>query len=110
MNIASADATGLDRAVQWVKDLTRKVEPGELFDGEVTRVENFGAFVRVLPGQEGLVHVSQLSNKRIDDVRKVVKIGDKMKVMVTEIDEKGRINLSRTLAIAKIAEQKKEQK
>ncbi len=110
VNIASADGAALEKAVKWVNDLTRELEPGELFDGVVTRVENFGAFVRVLPGKEGLVHVSQISNKRIDDLTKVVKVGDKMKVMVMEIDEKGRLNLSRTLAIAKIAEQKNEEK
>lgn len=110
VNIASADGAALEKAVKWVNDLTRELEPGELFDGVVTRVENFGAFVRVLPGKEGLVHVSQISNKRIEDLTKVVKVGDKMKVMVMEIDEKGRLNLSRTLAIAKIAEQKNQEK
>jgi polyribonucleotide nucleotidyltransferase len=110
VNIASADGAALEKAVKWVNDLTRELQPGEIFDGEVTRVENFGAFVRVLPGKEGLVHVSQIANKRIEDLTKVVKVGDKMKVMVMEIDEKGRLNLSRTLAIAKIAEQKSEEK
>jgi polyribonucleotide nucleotidyltransferase len=111
VDIASADAEGLERAVKWVNDLTRELKPGEIFDGEVTRVENFGAFVRVLPGQEGLVHISQLSDKRVEDIRKVVKVGDRMKVMVTEIDEMGRLNLSRSAALAKLAEMKaKEQK
>ena len=111
VDIASADAEGLERAVKWVNDLTRELKPGELFDGEVTRVETFGAFVRVLPGQEGLVHISQISDKRVEDIRKVVKVGDRMKVMVTEIDDMGRLNLSRAAALAKLAEMKaKEQK
>lgn len=102
VDIASADEEGIKKAVEMVENLTKEVQPGEMYDGEVTRVENFGAFVRILPGKEGLVHVSQIAHKRIEDLHKVVKVGDKMKVMVIEIDSQGRLNLSRTLALDKL--------
>lgn len=104
VDVSAVDEESINKAVKWIQDLTREVKPGELFDGVVTRVENFGAFVRVLPGQEGLVHISQISDKRIEDIRKVVKVGDRMKVMVVEIDSQGRINLSRSLAMEKLKE------
>ncbi len=75
--------------------LTRDVEVGETYLGKVTRLMNFGAFVEVLPGKEGLVHVSQLALTRVEKPEDVVKEGDEIMVKVTEIDNKGRINLSR---------------
>lgn len=82
------------KAVDWVKNIVREIKPGELFKGKVTRILNFGAFVEIVPGQEGLVHISQLSQKRVKRVEDVVKIGDVIPVKVTSIDEQGRINLS----------------
>ena len=75
--------------------MTRDVEVGETYLGKVTRLMNFGAFVEVLPGKEGLVHVSQLALTRVEKPEDVVKEGDEIMVKVTEIDNKGRINLSR---------------
>lgn len=83
------------KAVDWIKMLTKEVKVGEVFIGKVTRILDFGAFVEILPGQEGMVHISKLGPGFIKDIRKVVKVGDQMKVVVTEIDQEGRINLSK---------------
>jgi polyribonucleotide nucleotidyltransferase len=93
--IATADAAAGARAVQIVKDLTREVEVGEVYTGKVTRIMNFGAFVELLPGKEGMVHISQLAMDRVNKVEDVVNIGDMITVKVTEIDRQGRINISR---------------
>lgn len=82
------------KAGKWIESLTHEVKVGEKFTGKVTKITNFGAFVEVLPGQEGLVHISQFSDKRIGRVEDVVKIGDTIPVVVIEIDDLGRINLS----------------
>lgn len=92
--ITSVDAAMMQKAVQWVKDLTREVMAGETFEGTVVRLEDFGAFVQVLPGQDGLVHVSEIAWTRTNKPSDVLKIGDKVKVLVKEIDNLGRINLS----------------
>jgi polyribonucleotide nucleotidyltransferase len=93
--IATNDAAAGQRAMQIVRDLTREVEVGEVYTGKVTRIMNFGAFVEVLPGKEGLVHISHLATERVNKVEDVVNIGDIITVKVTEIDRQGRINLSR---------------
>jgi len=82
------------KAVAWIKNITREVKIGEVFQGKVKRILAFGAFVEILPGQDGLVHISQLSDKRVEKVEDVVKIGDMVPVKVVSIDEQGRINLS----------------
>ena len=90
---AEKEETG-QKAVDWVKNITREVKIGEVFQGKVKRILNFGAFVEILPGQDGLVHISQLSDQRVGKVEDVVKIGDIVPVKVISIDEQGRINLS----------------
>lgn len=92
--IASSKAEGMQRAVEWVKALTHEIAAGEVFDGKVSRIMDFGAFVEFLPGKEGLVHISELDWKRTAKVTDVVNIGDTVKVVVKEIDDQGRINLS----------------
>jgi polyribonucleotide nucleotidyltransferase len=92
--ITALDGPSGEAALKWVKDLTREVEKGELFDGEVVRLMEFGAFVQILPGKDGLVHISEMAPWRIEKVTDIVKVGDKVKVKVIEIDEKGRTNLS----------------
>jgi len=82
------------KAVDWIKNITHEVKVGEIFQGKVKRILNFGAFVEILPGQEGLVHISQLANFRVEKVEDVVKVGDIIPVKVISIDEQGRINLS----------------
>jgi polyribonucleotide nucleotidyltransferase len=87
-------AEGAQKAVEWVRNLTRTVEAGEVFTGKVTRLLNFGAFVEILPGQQGLVHISELAPWHVERVDDIVNIGDTVKVRVKEIDQEGRINLS----------------
>ncbi len=92
--ITSSDSEGMKKAVEWVKALTHEITAGETYDGEVVRLEDFGAFINVLPGQDGLVHVSEIAWSRTNKPSDVLKIGDKVKVLVKEIDNLGRVNLS----------------
>jgi polyribonucleotide nucleotidyltransferase len=98
--IASPDGEGAEKARKMVEALTKDVKIGETYLGTVTRIMNFGAFVAVLPGKEGLVHISQLAPNRVESVEDVVKVGDQVMVKVTEIDSQGRINLSRKAVLA----------
>ena len=93
--IASVDGEGGKKAVEMIERLVKEVKPGEVYLGKVTRLMKFGAFVEVLPGKEGLVHISQLAKERVEKVEDVVNVGDEIMVKVTEIDKQGRINLSR---------------
>ncbi|GGK13375.1 polyribonucleotide nucleotidyltransferase [Caldalkalibacillus thermarum] len=93
--IASPDVNMIKKAQQMIENIVRDVEVGETYLGKVKRIEKFGAFVEILPGKEGLVHISQLAEGRVNRVEDVVKIGDDILVKVTEIDEHGRVNLSR---------------
>ncbi len=93
--ISSPDADSGERAKRMVEDIARDVEVGEVYTGIVKRIMNFGAFVQILPGKEGLVHISQLAAHRVNRVEDEVKIGDEVIVRVTEIDNMGRINLTR---------------
>lgn len=94
VTISSNSEEAVAKAVAWVEGLTREVKPGEEFEGVVKRILPFGAFVEVLPGKEGMVHVSQMSTGFVNNPSEVVAIGDTVKVRVMEIDEQGRINLS----------------
>ena len=94
VSVTSNSEDGLKKAVKWIKDLTHEFKPGEEYIGEVKRIMNFGAFVEILPGKEGMVHISQLAPYRVEDIDKEVKIGQKLKVKVLEIDQQGRINLT----------------
>ena len=82
------------KAITWIKNITREVKVGEIFQGKVKRILDFGAFVEILPGQEGLVHISQLAPYRVKRVEDIVKLGEILPVKVISIDEQGRINLS----------------
>ncbi|MDR5683899.1 MAG: polyribonucleotide nucleotidyltransferase [Armatimonadota bacterium] len=93
--IASSDEAAAQQAVRMIHDIVREVEVGQTYLGRVTRLMNFGAFVEILPGKEGLVHISELSNRRVDKVEDVVKVGDEILVRVKEIDSMGRVNLTR---------------
>lgn len=104
--ITAADEEAARRAEEKIKLLTRDVEVGGIYVGRVTRLVNFGAFVEILPGKEGLVHISQLARERVARVEDVVHVGDEIVVKVTEIDRQGRINLSRKEALK--AEPKKD--
>jgi polyribonucleotide nucleotidyltransferase len=92
--ISSPDGEAVAKAVAWVEGITHDVQPGETYDGEVKRLMAFGAFVEILPGKEGLVHVSQMSTEYVNNPADKVKVGDKVHVRVLEIDDQHRINLT----------------
>jgi len=92
--VTSANAGSADKAVAWIKNITREAVVGEIFQGKVKRIMDFGAFVEIFPGTEGLVHVSQLSDTFIKNPHDVVKVGDVIPVKLVEIDGQGRLNLS----------------
>ncbi len=93
--ITAEKVESAQKACDWVKGITHEIQAGEVYEGTVTRVMDFGAFVEILPGQEGLVHISELAKERVNRVEDVLREGDKTKVKVKEIDNLGRINLSR---------------
>ncbi|MCF1684131.1 polyribonucleotide nucleotidyltransferase [Tetragenococcus halophilus] len=95
VSIASSDAEMIKKASGIIKDLTKEIKPGEVYLGKVVRIEKFGAFVNIAKGKDGLVHISQIANERINKVEDVLHVGDEVLVKVTEIDKQGRINLSR---------------
>lgn len=97
VTICGKDQDQVDKASQWINGLTREVKVGEVFEGEVKRIQPFGVFVEVLPGKEGLVHVSKMASRFVKDPNDIVKIGDKVKVKAVEIDDFGRLNLSMIL-------------
>ncbi|MFH1784698.1 MAG: polyribonucleotide nucleotidyltransferase [bacterium] len=99
--IAAVDSSACEKAQQMIADLVADAEVGKVYKGRVTRIMNFGAFVEVLPGKEGLVHISQLDHKRVAKVEDVVHEGDEITVKVIEIDDKGRVNLSRKAVLKK---------
>ena len=93
--VGSPNEEAAQKAIKIIQDLTREVEQGEIYTGKVTRLFNFGAMVEILPGKEGLVHISELANYHVPQVEDVVKVGDEVMVKVIGIDNSGRINLSR---------------
>ncbi|MCP9797562.1 MULTISPECIES: polyribonucleotide nucleotidyltransferase [Cyanophyceae] len=94
VTIASHDGAAAEEAQRIIEGLTRRVSEGEVFNGSVTRVIPIGAFVEILPGKEGMIHISQLSEARVEKVEDVVNVGDQVTVRVREIDNRGRINLT----------------
>lgn len=107
--IATSDAESGKRAIELITNIVKEVEAGEIYLGKVTRVTTFGAFVDVLNGKEGLVHISQLARERVAKVEDVVKVGDEIMVKVMEIDNQGRINLSRKALLPEEPKENKEQ-
>jgi polyribonucleotide nucleotidyltransferase len=93
--IASPDMESAQKGVKAIEDLVRDVEVGETYDGTVTRLMSFGAFIEILPGKEGLLHISKMAKHRVEKVEDEMNVGDKVRVKVTEIDSQNRINLSR---------------
>jgi polyribonucleotide nucleotidyltransferase len=93
--VGSPNEESAQKAIKMIQDLTREVEQGEIYTGKVTRLFNFGAMVEILPGKEGLIHISELANYHVPRVEDVVKVGDEVMVKVVGIDNSGRINLSR---------------
>jgi polyribonucleotide nucleotidyltransferase len=99
VDIASTDETAAQQAVEIIKELTAEAELGKTYVGKVVRVVNFGAFVEILPGVEGLLHISEIADRRIGEVRDVLDEGDETPVKVIDIDAQGRVRLSRRAAM-----------
>ncbi|MEC6747530.1 polyribonucleotide nucleotidyltransferase [Marinilactibacillus sp. XAAS-LB27] len=95
VSIYGQDADAIKRAIEIIEQLTEEVEVGKIYKGTVKRIEKFGAFVEIIKGKDGLVHVSELSDKYIKNVEDVISVGDVLEVKVTEVDKMGRVNLSR---------------
>ncbi len=101
--ISAVNSEDGERAMHTIKTIVEDPEVGAIYKGRVTRLMTFGAFVEIAPGKEGLVHISKLDSKRVERVEDVVAVGDELLVKVTEIDQQGRINLSRKDALAELA-------
>ncbi len=95
VTITAPDQEKGNKAIEWIKRITYVPVVGDVFDGKVTRLMEFGCFVEILPGKEGLVHISELDTQRVNRVEDIAKVGDAMKVKLVKIDEQGRLNLSR---------------
>jgi polyribonucleotide nucleotidyltransferase len=100
VTIGAIDEDSMRKALATVEGLVKEIEVGETYTGKVARIMDFGAFVEILPGKDGLVHISQLADHHVDRVEDEVQVGDEVTVMVTEIDRLGRINLSRRAVTA----------
>lgn len=101
VQIAAADSSASEKAVEAVKRITEDVEVGKIYLGKVKKMTDFGVFCEILPGKEGLVHISELADKFVKKIEDEVKVGEEILVKVTEIDSQGRINLSRKQAVEK---------
>lgn len=94
VTIASFESEGADKAVQMIKDLTAEPEIGKIYDGKVKKIMNFGAFCEIMPGKEGLLHISQIDTKRVAKVEDVLKVGDIIQVKLLKVDAQGKLDLS----------------
>ena len=92
--MASPNGESIDRAVNWIRGLVEEPEVGKIYEGKVVSIKDFGAFVNIMPGIDGMVHISQLSSKRVKQVSDVIKEGQTVRVKIVGIDERGRISLS----------------
>lgn len=92
--VTGVNPDSVKKAVEWIEGIVKEVEVGEIYQGIVTRLMDFGAFMQILPGKEGMVHISEFSNERIEKITDAAKIGQEFTVKVIEVDDKGRINLS----------------
>jgi polyribonucleotide nucleotidyltransferase len=94
ITVASPDGESIERALEWIRGLTEEPEVGRIYTGKVVSIKDFGAFVNILPGTDGMLHISQLSDKRVEKVTDVLKEGQMVKVKLDAIDEKGRLSLT----------------
>jgi polyribonucleotide nucleotidyltransferase len=94
ITVAAVDTKAIEHAMDWIKSLTEEPEVGNTYEGKVVSIKDFGAFVNIMPGIDGMVHISELSNERVNKVEDVLKEGQIIKVKVMGIDERGRISLS----------------
>jgi polyribonucleotide nucleotidyltransferase len=94
ITISAADNDKITKALDWIKSLVEEPEPGKIYKGKVVTIKDFGAFVNILPGIDGMLHISQISDKRLDKVTDALQVGDEINVCLDAIDEKGRLSLS----------------
>ena len=94
VTVAAVDGDSIKRAVDWIKSLVEEPEVGRIYEGRVVKIMEFGAFVNIMPGTDGMVHISQMADHRVEKVTDVVKEGDMVSVKLLAIDERGRLNLS----------------
>ncbi len=94
ITVASNNAESIERALDWIRALTEEPEVGRIYEGKVVSIKDFGAFINILPGTDGMVHISQLSKERVERVEDVLSEGQMVKVKLTGIDERGRLSLS----------------
>ena len=94
ITVAGSDPAGIARAIEWIKGLTEEAEVGKIYRGQVVSIKDFGAFVNIMPGQDGMVHISQLSNERVDQVGDILTEGEMINVKLAGIDERGRLSLT----------------
>ncbi|OYW83770.1 hypothetical protein B7Z17_05175 [Candidatus Saccharibacteria bacterium 32-49-10] len=94
ITVAAADTENIEKAIAWIKSLTEEPEVGRIYEGKVVSIKDFGAFVNILPGTDGMVHVSQLADTRVENVSDVLTEGQIVKVKLMGIDERGRLSLS----------------
>jgi len=99
VTIASVESAAAEKAMEMVKALTEAPEPGKVYEGTVKKIMNFGAFVEILPGKEGLLHISQIENHRVNKVEDVLQVGDKVKVKLLKVDRDGKLDLSRKVLL-----------
>ena len=90
----SGENSAIEKALKWVKSLVEEPEVGKIYEGTVATIKDFGAFVTILPGVDGMLHVSQISDKRVEKVSDVLKVGQKVRVRLTAIDDRGKLSLS----------------
>jgi polyribonucleotide nucleotidyltransferase len=102
--IGSSDGNASERAKQMIRDLTKEIEIGEIYTGKVVRTTDFGAFIELVPGKDGMVHISELANYRVPTVEDEVNVGDEVNVLVTEVDQTGRVRLSRRALLSDAGE------
>ena len=94
VTIAGNDAKAIEKALDWIKSLVEEPEVGKIYEGTVVTIKDFGAFVNIMPGIDGMLHVSQISDKRVERVSDVLKVGQKVRVKLTAIDDRGKLSLS----------------
>lgn len=94
VTVAASDAEKIKKAMDWIKSLVEEPEPGKIYNGKVVSIKDFGAFVNILPGIDGMLHISQISDKRLEKVTDALQVGDEIKVRLDAIDDKGRLSLS----------------
>ena len=94
ITISGTDPEKIQHAIDWIKSLVEEPEVGKIYKGKVVSIKDFGAFVNILPGIDGMLHISQISEKRLDKVEDVLHLGDIIKVRLESIDDKGRLSLS----------------